>query len=294
MPVYNGEKYLATALESLVAQTYPCLTFFVSDNASTDKTPTIIQEYADKDPRIVCHRMPVNIGALANFRFCLRETQSEFFMWAAHDDIWPDGFVSEAVRCLARDHDAVMVNSTTQLIDENGEKVPDWTSRPQLIDLGGLSYPSRIRALADRVGWCIYGLLRRSAITATSVFNDNSPTHDVLLTYELAAKGSFRVLTALAPFQYRLVPKTPETVARNLGINSATSDKVMTNLFRLCVGAIEASGKNKSEITRAKNIFIHTCANHAEWWNNIRDENNWSQSMWIKLRRFSKLKSLLS
>jgi glycosyltransferase involved in cell wall biosynthesis len=272
MPIFNGEQYLQQALESLIRQDYPELSILISDNASSDSTARIVRHYAERDSRIVFHRMAHNVGALENFRFVLRETKSDFFMWAAHDDIWPEGFVSAAANCLACDPDAVMVNSTTLLIDENGKALPSWPSRPQLIDLGSLTYAARIQAIAERVGWCIYGLIKKESLIATSVFTDNSPTQDVLLTYELAAMGSFRVLQSIKPFQYRLVPKTQDMVASNLGIKS-DKGQVMTNMFKQCAKAIDCSGQNAHDIGKALALFIDTCARHAEWWPYIAKEN---------------------
>lgn len=213
-------------------------------------------------------------------------------MWAAHDDIWPEGFVSAAAHCLASDPSAVMVNSRTQLIDGSGSRLPDWPSRPQLVDLSNKPYASRIEELAKRVGWCIYGLVRREAIARTSVFSDNSPTQDVLLTYELAAAGSFRVLPDIDPFMYRMLPKTPGQVASNLGIGELDNKCTMTNLFCQCLRAIETSGQEPIEIQRAKKLFIGVCANHSEWSDNIRKENGWSNSLWGRLRRRTRLRRL--
>ena len=52
MPVFNGEKYLKEAINSILAQTYQDFELIISDNASTDQTPQICSEYAFKDSRI--------------------------------------------------------------------------------------------------------------------------------------------------------------------------------------------------------------------------------------------------
>jgi len=52
LPVFNGEKYLAEALDSILAQTYQDFLLIKSDNASTDNTPSICLAYAAKDKRI--------------------------------------------------------------------------------------------------------------------------------------------------------------------------------------------------------------------------------------------------
>jgi len=100
MPVYNGEKYLRTALDSLLAQTHRHFCLIISDNASTDGTEAICRAYIERDPRVVYFRQPLNIGAAANFQFTLDQANAEFFMWAAHDDYWAPRFLEEALKLL--------------------------------------------------------------------------------------------------------------------------------------------------------------------------------------------------
>ncbi|HVX59783.1 MAG TPA: glycosyltransferase, partial [Pirellulales bacterium] len=49
LPVYNGENYLALAIDSLLAQTYQDFELIISDNASTDRTEAICRDYASRD-----------------------------------------------------------------------------------------------------------------------------------------------------------------------------------------------------------------------------------------------------
>lgn len=88
MPVYNGEKYIREALDSLLAQTLTNFELIISDNASTDTTAEICKEYAKKDSRIRYVRQIENLGPSANFEFVLREAKASYFMWAACDDVW--------------------------------------------------------------------------------------------------------------------------------------------------------------------------------------------------------------
>ena len=52
LPVYNSERYLRQSLDSLLAQTYSDFVLIINDNASTDGTPRICEEYAAADPRV--------------------------------------------------------------------------------------------------------------------------------------------------------------------------------------------------------------------------------------------------
>ena len=62
MPVYNGEKYLAEAIESILAQSFTDFELIVVDDGSTDDSAAKIQVYADRDSRIRFFKLPRNVG----------------------------------------------------------------------------------------------------------------------------------------------------------------------------------------------------------------------------------------
>lgn len=95
MPVFNGAKYIRDALDSLLAQTFTEFELLISDNASTDATQSICEEYALRDPRIRYIRQLENRGALANFQFVLDQANGKFFMWAAADDVWDKNWIED-------------------------------------------------------------------------------------------------------------------------------------------------------------------------------------------------------
>ena len=93
MPVFNGEKYLEEALNSLLNQSYANFELLISDNSSNDNTQKICQAYTDRDPRIRYVRQSSNIGALANFQYTLDHSMGKYFMWAACDDYWSNNWI---------------------------------------------------------------------------------------------------------------------------------------------------------------------------------------------------------
>lgn len=101
MPVFNGEKYIRDALDSLLNQTFSDFELIISDNASTDRTEEICCEYASRDSRISYFRQTENNGAITNFQFVLDQASGEFFMWAAYDDLWSQNYLIEAVNIFA-------------------------------------------------------------------------------------------------------------------------------------------------------------------------------------------------
>ena len=100
MPVYNGEETIASALDSLLAQTYRNFLLHISDNCSTDNTGKICERYAGLDDRISYTKNDSNIGGPANFNKLLQAANGELFMWAASDDIWDPQYIEELVGLL--------------------------------------------------------------------------------------------------------------------------------------------------------------------------------------------------
>lgn len=76
-PVFNGEKYLAECIESVLAQTYENWEYTIVNNCSTDSTREIAQNYAAKEKRIRIHNNKKFVGVMANHNIALRQISAE-------------------------------------------------------------------------------------------------------------------------------------------------------------------------------------------------------------------------
>lgn len=120
MPVFNGEKYIREALDSLLTQTFTDFELIISDNASTDDTQAICEEYSRRDPRILYTRQIENMGILFNFQFVLDKAKGEYFMWAAADDRWDANWIESVyTHLLGKKCTACFAGLKT--IDSNGK-----------------------------------------------------------------------------------------------------------------------------------------------------------------------------
>jgi glycosyltransferase involved in cell wall biosynthesis len=119
LPVYNGERFLQQSLDSLLNQTFGDFELIICDNASTDNTEAICRDYAAKDSRIIYYRNPSNIGCACNFNRVFQLSQTEYFKWAAYDDLHAPNFLSQCMEFLEENPDYILCNSHTYLIDEN-------------------------------------------------------------------------------------------------------------------------------------------------------------------------------
>ena len=90
IPVYNREKIVSRAIDSALAQTYRNIEIIICDNASTDGTWSVLQEYAEKDNRVKIFRNETNVGPVRNWEKCLKHANGKFakFLWS-DDEILP-------------------------------------------------------------------------------------------------------------------------------------------------------------------------------------------------------------
>jgi glycosyltransferase involved in cell wall biosynthesis len=109
IPVYNGEKYLAETLESILAQTYDPLEIFVVDDGSDDRSTEIAHSYPGV--RVISQ---VNAGAAAARNRGLQEATGEFIAFLDADDLWTPGKLVLQTAAFADDPDYDIVTGHVQ------------------------------------------------------------------------------------------------------------------------------------------------------------------------------------
>jgi glycosyltransferase involved in cell wall biosynthesis len=170
LPVYNGQKYIGQAIESILAQTYRDFELVISDNASTDGTQEICREYL-KDPRVRYYRSKKNNGGAWNWNRVFELSSGLYFKWAAHDDTHAPEFVERCIRELEKDPAIVLCHSKDAIIDENSRVVGAY----DLGDIKDSEKPhERFREMLDKKGlpWLVFGVFRRDALSKTHIFGD--------------------------------------------------------------------------------------------------------------------------
>jgi glycosyltransferase involved in cell wall biosynthesis len=103
MPVFEMDRFVKEAIESLIGQSFEDWRMLIADNQSGDATPEICRRAAALDSRISFVRHERNLGAPANFRFLLDTADTDVFMWAAGDDVWAPGFLERGIQVLEHD-----------------------------------------------------------------------------------------------------------------------------------------------------------------------------------------------
>ncbi len=193
LPVYNGEQYLANALDSILAQDFTNFELIISDNASEDNTQNICLDYKSKDKRICYYRYKKNEGATVNFNRVFKLAKGKYFMWNAYDDLRDKSFVSKCLKVLNEDSTIVLCSGKTMLMDYTGKylKVASDT-----MDINSPNPVERYRNIMWQLVLCnaLYGLIRRNALQQISqkvpLFKNNIGSDNILLA-ELSLLGRF-------------------------------------------------------------------------------------------------------
>lgn len=122
MATYNGEKYLRQQLDSILQQTYQHFELIVVDDASTDKTLSILNEYAALDDRIHVFPAEKNLGLVANFERGLKLAKGDFIALSDQDDIFRKDKIERLLNALKYHPDCDLVVSDLSLIDEENNE----------------------------------------------------------------------------------------------------------------------------------------------------------------------------
>jgi len=128
LPVYNGERYLEEAIDSVLEQTYEDFELVLLDNASTDRTPEICRAYAARDNRVRYHRNEQNIGHTGNVNRAVRLARGRYYRQHHDDDVLVPQCVERCVEVLENRPAVVLCHTETKVVDEQG--VPREVKRP--------------------------------------------------------------------------------------------------------------------------------------------------------------------
>ena len=225
MPVYNGERHIRQALDSLLAQDYENSELIISDNASTDRTQEICMEYAGRDKRVRYYRNQTNMGIVWNFNRVFELSSGEYFMWAAHDDYWDPRYIRLCLEAFDISKDIVLAAAQFELIDPETEEVILTNNGFSTIGLSAVEKFRFIGSQNSNIAGIIYGIHRRSAVRKVMPLR-KVPAPDILFLAELSFQGEFATVPEILMFE------------RSGGISSdikryrAAAGNVSTPLFR--------------------------------------------------------------
>lgn len=174
LPVFNSADSIDRTIRSVRSQTFADFRLSISDNASTDGTPAIIEKHAAEDPRIRFVVQETNKGAHENFRSLLHHADADFFAFVASDDWWSPDFLRACHEALASDPAATCCVPRTAFYSKTGEHLYVTSSTSSITEQRP---KDRVERYLIHPSDCsrFYGLHRRSIFS--ECFDDECEFH---------------------------------------------------------------------------------------------------------------------
>jgi Glycosyl transferase family 2 len=161
--LYNGERFLEAAIESILNQTFRDFELIISDNCSSDRSGEICRRFAKQDSRIRYYRAECNMGAGWNLRNVYFKATGKYFKWATHDDLIQPDFLRLCIDALEADDSLVAAHTLTRCIDEDGQFLENQDERLRTSSLDPV-VRARDLLLKGHEGSPFSGVIRRAAL----------------------------------------------------------------------------------------------------------------------------------
>lgn len=183
MSVYNGERFLPVAVESILSQTFNDLEFIIVNDGSTDSSSEILYSYSKHDRRIRIIRNENNIGLTRSLNKALLSAKGGYIARMDADDIASSDRLEKQVDFMDNHPDVVLLGTAFYEINASGE------------ELNRKRFPvsdKEIRGVLIRYNPFCHSsiLIRRSALDVTGFYDDKiATTQDYDLWFRLARTG---------------------------------------------------------------------------------------------------------
>lgn len=268
MPAYNAAPFISEAIESVIGQTFKDWELIITDDGSTDETPMIIKEYANRDPRIRVLTMPAPSGSAYQPRkLAIQNAKAELIAPLDADDYVGHSYIQNLLDLFEKTESDIVYPTMYYLYSKHSELFTP--KNKELINntMKG-SHMVKYTLLRWQIG-ANGGLINKKLYLKAFGFNPDNLSWmnaDELLTRQLLFL-SRRVTISPENYYYR---KYPESITKKksfkhfdiLLTNIAVLDFIKTNF-----------GENSKEFILAQRQNLYGIL-HAV---NIYDKKNWSR-----------------
>jgi glycosyltransferase involved in cell wall biosynthesis len=191
LPTYNSERFLPKLLKAILGQTYKNFILVINDDGSTDRTDEICRAQAAIDQRIRYTRHAKNLGGAINYQRVFNLAKTEYFRWAAHDDLIAPELLERCIEVLDNQPDVVLCYPRAYNIDINDKIIGECNDRFHFVSP---SPSNRFHGVLSRMyghsGNPLFGVVRRD-IMAHTVLIAPFPSSDMTFLAELSLYGKF-------------------------------------------------------------------------------------------------------
>lgn len=245
MLVYNDEKWLSEAIESILNQTYVDFKIILSDDCSTDRSSEICREYAKKDKRVTYVRQPKNLGSYLHAKLLFESIDTVFFLTCSGHDMYHPQFIEKLLPILLNNRDIIVVYSRSQTIKFNGEYgdvlQDDYSTDKINNPMSRYAYVFKNLRAAS----IFQGIWRSEVIK--EIYLKPVIANDTLMLIQASIRGKFKQYPEILFFMRQ--NRSPANNAKEEGVN---------NMFRRQIKMITGSyPKFSKPLFLLKNQFIY-------------------------------------
>lgn len=117
MAAYQGERYLAQQIDSIIENTYQNIELHIYDDGSADNTFAIAEKYAGKYPdKIYAARNDANKGVILNFLEATTSLESDYYMYSDQDDVWLPEKIQKTLDFMKEQEEAISHPQDTPVV----------------------------------------------------------------------------------------------------------------------------------------------------------------------------------
>jgi glycosyltransferase involved in cell wall biosynthesis len=271
LPVFNGANYLAEALDGILSQTFTDFELIVSDNASTDETQAICEQYAARDSRLRYYRASRNMGAAWNHNQVFKLSRGRYFRWSSHDDVCAPAYMARCIEALESHPRVVLAYPRVRLLDAQSRlghqlTYSDVACEPDVA--------ARFSSVLRQTGcYAIYGVVRSDVIRKTGLLQGWAAADKNLLA-RIALHGPFcQVDEHLLYFRShpgRSVKANPDLVGQTVWFNPSVKGKIVFPRYSILSDYL--AGLRAAPLTRRERLrCLLVLARRFRWLGLLRD-----------------------
>jgi len=182
IPTYNGEKFLAAALNSAIEQTYANLEIIISDDNSQDRTVEIVRDRQARSSLPIELLQHDRYGLVENWNFCVDRSDAKYIKFLFQDDLLEPDCVTQMVEVAEQDARIGMVFSRRRLISDRPDLMQSiewmadlhksWTSiRSVQAGLELIADPNFLQQPDNKIGEPTNVLIRRNIFESIGLFD---------------------------------------------------------------------------------------------------------------------------
>lgn len=180
LAVYNGEKYLAEQVESILSQTYSDIELVMTDDNSTDGSWKLMTQLSAKDRRIRIYHNEKNLGFQHNFQYAISLCKGDFVALSDQDDVWMPNHLELLLKNIG---DKPLACGNNVFIDEEGKSLGislKWQESLDWIPEDSMKMFRSIMLFRNPFQGATM-LLRRNFLDIAMPILDSAPYHDTWL-----------------------------------------------------------------------------------------------------------------